>query len=136
MSPPSDELLRRVLDHETVAVVGCSSTPGKTAYDIPLYLHQVGYEIRPVNPRVDEIFGLTAYDTVAEVPEGVEVVQVFRPEFEVIDIVEAALARGDVQAIWLQQGIRSYAAELRAADAGVDFVEDRCMGVEHRRLVG
>ena len=136
MSTPPDEELRTILAYDTVAVVGCSSTPGKTSHDIPLYLHQVGYEIHPVNPGTDEIFGRTAYDTVGDVPEGIDVVQVFRPEFEVIDIVEAALERGDVKAIWLQQGIRSYAAALRAEDAGVAFVEDRCMGVEHRRLVG
>jgi predicted CoA-binding protein len=119
MSSPVDERLREIL-----------------AYDIPLYLHQVGYDVHPVNPTANEIFGLPAYDTVGDVPERVDVVQVFRPEFEVVGIVEAALERGDVKAIWLQQGIRSYAAELRAEEADVAFVEDRCIGAEHRRLVG
>ena len=79
-----DDGLDRILDHDTVAVVGCSTTPDKAAHDIPAYLQRHGYRIVPVNPFADEILDETAYDTLAEVPDSidVDVVNVFRPSEE------------------------------------------------------
>ncbi|WP_435182494.1 CoA-binding protein [Halobellus sp. EA9] len=135
-----DDGLRSVLDGETVAVVGCSTTAGKAAHDIPAYLQRHGYEVVPVNPFADEILGETAYDSLADVPESIEIdtVDVFRPSEETGDIVDAAIERhesvGDVSAVWLQLGITNDAAGERAAEAGLDFVQDKCMKVEHARL--
>jgi hypothetical protein len=132
--PATTEQIREILDAETVAVVGCSTTPGKAAHDVPKYLLDHGYEVIPVNPYADEVFGIEAYDSLAEVPEGVDVVDVFRPSEETGPIVDAAIERDDVTAIWLQLGIRNDAAGERAEAAGKLFVQDRCIKVEHAKL--
>ncbi|RQG89962.1 CoA-binding protein [Natrarchaeobius halalkaliphilus] len=135
MPVESDVELRDVLSHETIAVVGCSSTPGKAAHDVPLYLDERGYDVIPVNPFADEIFGRSVPDTLSDVDEGVEVVCVFRPSEEVGGIVDGSLEREDVEAIWMQQGIRDDEAAARAEDDGRTVVQNRCMKIEHRRLV-
>lgn len=132
-----DETLRSVLSMEDVAVVGCSTTPGKAAHDIPAYLQRHGYTIHPVNPFADSVLGVEAYDTLAAVPGGtVDVIDVFRPSDEVAGIVDAALERTDVRAIWTQLGIRDDEAAKKARDTGLTVVQDRCMKVEHGRLMG
>lgn len=127
--------LRRVLGHKRVAVVGASTSYEKAAHIVPAYLQRHGYELRPVNPNADEVFGERASDSLADVDEPVDIVQVFRPSEEVPGIVAAALARDDVKAIWLQQGIRHDEAARETEAAGVDFVQDRCMKVEHGQLI-
>jgi len=130
----SDDTMRRLLDTETIAVVGCSTTPGKAAHDIPRYLLDHGYDVIPVNPFADEIFGRAAYDSLTDVPNGVDVVDVFRPSDEVPGIVDDLLERDDTPGLWLQLGIRDDDAAARATDAGLAVVQDRCIKVEHQRL--
>ena len=132
--PETTEQIREILDYETVAVVGCSTTPGKAAHEIPRYLLDHGYEVIPVNPHADEVFGIEAYDSLEDVPEGVDIVDVFRPSEETGPIVDAAADREDVKAIWLQLGIRNDEAGERAEAAGKLFVQDRCIKVEHGKL--
>ncbi len=131
-----DDELRDVLELDTVAVVGCSSTPGKDAHEIPKYLRDHGYEVIPVNPFADEIFGREAADSLADVDEEIDIVDVFRPSEEVAEIVDAVLERDDVDVVWTQLGIRDDDAAKRAEDAGKRVVQDRCMKVEHGRLIG
>ncbi|WP_137289707.1 CoA-binding protein [Natronorubrum halophilum] len=135
MPVDSADDLKAVLDHETIAVVGCSSTPGKAAHDVPNYLLDQGYDVIPVNPFADEIFGKPVPDSLAEVDAEIDVVCIFRPSDEVGKIVDAALERDDVDVIWTQLGIRDDDAADRAENAGRTVVQDRCMRVEHRRLV-
>ena len=127
--------LREILGYDRIAVVGASTDYDKAAHIVPAYLQRHGYELTPVNPHADEVFGERASDSLAEVPGPIDVVQVFRPAEEVPTIVEQALAREDVRAIWLQQGIRNDAAAREAEAAGLAFVQDRCMKVEHGMLV-
>jgi len=135
--PVTDEAeLREILDGDRVAVVGCSTTPGKDAHEIPRYLLDQGYDVVPVNPFADEIFGREAYDSLADVPGDVDIVDVFRPSEEVPDIVDAALARDDDAVIWLQLGIHDAEAVARAETAGRRVVQDRCMKPTHSRLLG
>jgi len=134
MPVESDSELREILDHDPIAVVGCSSTPGKDAHDIPAYMRSRGYEIVPVNPYADEIFGRTVYDSLSAVDEAIELVDVFRPSEEVAGIVDEALERDDVKAIWTQLGIRDDEAAARAEQAGKQVVQNRCLKVEHGRL--
>jgi hypothetical protein len=140
MPVTDDHGLRELLRLRHVAVVGCSSTPGKDAHEIPAYLRRHGYDVIPVNPYADEIFGRRAYDALADVEGTVDLVDVFRPSEEVSDIVDRVVARrearGDVQAVWTQLGIRDDEAAARAEDAGLRVVQDRCMKVEHSRLLG
>jgi predicted CoA-binding protein len=131
----TDSELREVLGLDRVAVVGCSTTPGKDAHEIPKYLLEHGYDVVPVNPNAEAVLGERAYDSLAEVPGTVDVVDVFRPSDEVAGIVSAAVERGDVTVVWTQLGIRDEAATRRAEAAGIRVVQDRCMRTEHRRLV-
>jgi predicted CoA-binding protein len=135
MPVETDPEVREILDYKTVAVVGCSSTPGKDAHEIPKYLQAQGYDIIPVNPTADEVLGRPAYDSLSEVEEEIDIVDVFRPSPEVAGIVDEALARDDVEVIWLQLGIHDDEAVARAEAAGRRVVQDRCMKPEHQRLV-
>ena len=134
--PVDDEAtLREILERDRVAVVGCSNTPGKEAHEIPKYLLDQGYDVVPVNPFADEIFGLETYDSLADVPGEVDIVDVFRPSEEVSDIVDAALERDEDAVIWLQLGIHDDEAVARAEDAGRMVVQDRCMKPTHQQLM-
>lgn len=134
MPVTDDEELKGILALETVAVVGCSSTPGKDAHEIPRYLREHGYEVIPVNPNADEIFGREPYDSLEAVEATVDIVDVFRPSDEVAGIVDATLSRADDPVLWTQLGIRDPDATDRAESAGLRVVVDRCMKVEHQRL--
>jgi hypothetical protein len=134
MPAESDAELREILGMTRVAVVGCSTTPGKDAHEIPKYLLDHGYEVIPVNPTADEIFGREAYDSLSDVEEDVEIVNVFRPSDEVAGIVEEALGREDVTVVWTQLGIADAEAAERAEDAGLRVVQDKCIKVEHQKL--
>jgi len=135
--PVTDEAeLREILELDRVAVVGCSASPGKDAHEIPKYLLEQGYDVVPVNPFADEIFGREAYDSLADVPGEIDIVDVFRPSEEVSDIVDAALERDDDAVIWLQLGIHDDEAVERAEAAGRRVVQDRCMKPTHQQLMG
>lgn len=134
MPVEDDDELAEILEYDTVAVVGCSSTPGKDAHDVPKYLEDHGYTVIPINPFADEILGRKAYDSLTDVEEDVDIVDVFRPSEEVAKIVDEAIERGDVDVVWTQLGIEDEEAAARAEDAGLRVVMDRCIKVEHRRL--
>ncbi|WP_380676035.1 CoA-binding protein [Salinigranum sp. GCM10025319] len=127
--------LRRILGYNRVAVVGASTSYEKSAHIVPAYLQRHGYELRPVNPTADEIFGIQAYDSLADVIEPIDIVEIFRPSDEVPGIVEQALDRDDVKAIWMQPGIRNDDAVQKAEANGIEVVQDRCMKVEHGQLI-
>jgi predicted CoA-binding protein len=135
MPVDSDEELGEILALDTVAVVGCSTTPGKDAHDVPRYLLDNGYDVVPVNPFAEEALGRTAYDSLSAVPDEVDIVNVFRPSEEVSGVVDEALDRTDAGVVWTQLGIRDEAAAARAEAAGKRVVQDRCIKVEHRRLL-
>ena len=129
-----EDAIRAIFDRDPFAVIGCSSTPGKAAHEVPRYLIEHGYEIIPINPTVSEIFERPAYDSLGEVEEPIAVVTVFRPSEEVAGIVDSILERNDVECLWLQLGIRDADAITRAEKSGISVVEDRCMKIEHDRL--
>ena len=133
--PIKDGELREILSLDTVAVVGCSRTPGKAAHNIPRYMLGQGYDVIPVNPAADEILDRKAYDALSAVPPGVDIVDVFRPSLEVAGIVDEALDREDASVIWTQLGIRDDDAAARAEAAGKRVVQDRCLKIEHQRLM-
>jgi len=140
MPTTDDDGLDRLLDAETIAVVGCSTTPGKAAHDVPAYLQRRGYRVIPVNPFADEVLGETAYDALGDVPESVDLVNVFRPSGEVPEVLDAVrerhAKRDDAGAAWLQLGISHDEAAAAAEADGIEIVQDRCLKVEHRRLRG
>ena len=117
-----------------IAVVGASRDPAKPSHSVPLQMLRYGWRIIPVNPFVDEIFGQRAYPTLADVPEPVDLVNVFRPAEDAVEVVRQAVAIG-APAVWLQSGIVSAEARRIATQAGVDYVEDHCLAVE-RAMAG
>ncbi len=112
----------------TIAVVGASRDPLKAGGSVPAGLQKRGFRIIPINPYADVLFGEHVYRSLAEVPERVDVVDVFRPAREAPDIARQAVAIG-AKALWLQLDIRSDEARRIAESAGVDFVEDECTAV-------
>ncbi|MEZ3114759.1 CoA-binding protein [Halobaculum sp. MBLA0147] len=139
MPVTDDDGLRELVRAESIAVVGCSTTPGKAAHDVPAYLAERGYTIHPVNPYADEVLGRDAVDSLADVHADVDLVNVFRPSEEVSGIVDEVLdrldRRGDVWGLWLQLGVADDAALGRAEAKGLLTTQDRCLKVEHGRLV-
>ncbi|MDZ7730089.1 MAG: CoA-binding protein [Natrialbaceae archaeon] len=135
MPVSSDDRLREILSLETVAVVGCSSTPGKDAHEIPRYLLDQGYDVIPVNPTTEEVLGRPAFDSLADVEADIDIVDVFRPSAEVAGIADQVLERSDVEVLWLQLGIHDDEAVARLEESGRDVVQDRRMKPEHQRLL-
>lgn len=124
---------RTVLEQATtVAVVGMSTDPGKAAHGVPLSLRRAGFRIIPVRPGVDEVAGERAYDSLRDIPDHVDVVEVFRPAEEAPDIAREAVEIG-ADAVWLQLGLTSQEARRVAEEAGLAYVEDRCMHQEQMR---
>ena len=123
--------------YRTVAVVGLSSNPDKASYQVANYLQSVGYRIIPVNPFVDEVLGEKSYKSLLDVPETIEVVDIFRPAEAVPAIVEEAIQLknrvGSPKVVWMQLGIVNEEAARRAKEAGFTVVMDRCMMREHKR---
>ena len=123
-----------VLRHsKAIAVVGCSATPGKDAHEIPRFMLAHGYDIIPVNPTAPEIFGRRVFRSLAEIDRPVDLVDVFRPAAEAPEVARQAAAI-HAKGLWLQLGIKSDEARRIAQEAGMRYVEDRCLKVEHRRL--
>jgi predicted CoA-binding protein len=125
MTNPRDVLER----YSLIAVVGASRSPVKEANRIPRQMQEAGYRVIPVNPVADELFGEKVYRNLAEIPEAIEIVDVFRPAREAPDVVREAIAAG-AKAVWLQLGISSPEARRLAQEAGLDYVENRCIAVE------
>ncbi|QPC85153.1 CoA-binding protein [Phototrophicus methaneseepsis] len=117
----------------TIAVVGHSDNPGRTSYQIARYLRNAGYTVYPVNPTVREIDGQPSYASLADVPEPIDIVNVFRRSEYVADVVDEAIDVG-AKAIWTQLGVVDNAAGQRALEAGIDVAMNRCIKVEHARL--
>lgn len=115
----------------TIAVVGLSSDPSTPSNDVTAYMLAQGYRVIPVNPHEREVFGLPAYPDLASIPEPVEFVNVFRRPEACAQVARDAAAIG-AKVLWLQLGIRSEDARRIAAEAGMTYVEDRCVLIEHR----
>jgi len=130
----TDDVVEQILSsYDTITVVGASADTSKAANEVPAYMKDAGWRIIPVNPRADEIVGEPVYRTLADIPEQVGLVDVFRPSHDCAEIARQAVAVG-ATALWLQLGIVSAQAREIAESAGLLYVEDRCLIIEHRRL--
>jgi predicted CoA-binding protein len=126
-SDPIGDLLRKA---RTIAVVGLSNKPLRPSHGVALYMQQQGYRIIPVNPNIQSVLGEKAYPSLKDVPEKIDVVNIFRrPEF-VPEVVDQAIALG-VPAVWMQEGVVYEPAAARARQAGIFVVMDRCILKEH-----
>jgi hypothetical protein len=132
----TEQQIRDILEHaHTIAMVGASDKPDRDSYQVMEYLIANGYRVVPVNPIVEAIQGERSYATLAAIPVKVDVVDVFRRSDAVPPIVDEAIAIG-APVVWMQLGVVNEEAAQTARAAGVAVVMDRCMKVEHRRLIG
>lgn len=134
--PVDDDLAIRKLLKEarTIAVVGASEKPWRDSNRIASFLIRKGYEVYPVNPGYQTVLGLTCYPDLAALPGPVDIVDVFRRSEAVPEIVDAAVAT-NAKAVWLQLGVIHEAAALKAEQNGILVVMDRCILVDHQRLM-
>ncbi len=130
----SDEQIRDILSLKKVVVIGMSKHSSKAAHFVPKYLSDNGYDITPVNPTVEEILGKKCYDSVSEIDEEIEIVDIFRPSDQVLPFVQEAIKKKP-KVIWLQEGIHNSEAEELARKEGIKVVYNRCMLAEHKRLL-
>ena len=129
------DTLRRILARDrTIAVVGLSADPWRPSHDVAQVMQRHGYRIVPVNPRLTEALGEQAYARLEDIPFPIEMVNVFRREEDMPDIARSAVAIG-ARTLWQQLGLRSTEADRIATTAGLDSVWDRCLKVEHARLM-
>ncbi len=130
----ADPILEILKKYKTIAVVGLSSNPARPSYGVTEYMQRAGYRIIPVNPNETEVLGEKSYARLEDVPEKIEIVDVFRRAEDVPPVVESAIRVG-AKVVWMQLGIENAVAAERARAAGLIVVEDACILVEHRRRV-
>ena len=127
------ETIKRILDEcRTIAVVGLSSKSTRPSHGVAAYMQRHGYRVIPVNPNEREVLGEKAYASLRKVPEGIDLVDVFRRSEEAGAAVDEAIAIG-AKAVWLQEGVIDHDAAQRAVDAGLLVAMDRCWLKEHAR---
>ena len=132
---PSDQQIKDLLrGAHTIAVVGLSSSRLRASYGVAQYMQSAGYRIIPVNPNEQQVLGEKAYPRLEDVPEKIDVVDVFRRSEFVPAVVDSAIRIG-ARAIWMQEGVADEAAAQRARAAGLFVVMDTCILKEHRRLL-
>jgi predicted CoA-binding protein len=132
-APPSaDPILDILKSYKSIAVVGLSSNPMRPSYEVSEYMQSAGYRIIPVNPNEKEVLGEKSYARLEDVPEKIEIVDVFRRAEDVPPVVESAIRVG-AKVVWMQLGIENAEAAEKARGAGLVVVEDACIFVEHRR---
>jgi len=129
----TDEEIKQIFSLKNVAVIGMSKHQEKAAHYVPKYLSQNGYNIMPVNPTADEILHKKCYSSVEDIPEPIDIVDVFRPSDQVLPVVKEAIKKKP-KVIWLQEGIHNVEAEELARKEGIQVVFNRCMLAEHQRL--
>jgi uncharacterized protein len=131
-----DDLIAELLrSAKTIAVVGLSDSPFRPSYDVSAYMQRQGYRIIPVNPQVEEVLGETSYARLRDVPEPIDIANIFRRSEFVPEIVDEAIAL-KVPAIWMQEGVIHEDAAAKARAAGILVVMDRCILKEHAALTG
>jgi hypothetical protein len=119
-----------MINGKRIAVVGLSNNPMRAAWRVASYLKSAGKEIIPVNPNFTEVMGLTCYPRISAIPGPVDVVDVFRRPEYCADVARDAIDAG-AKGIWLQSGITNSEARRLAEEAGIYYVEDHCLMVEH-----
>jgi predicted CoA-binding protein len=128
----ADQISELLKNAKTIAVVGLSENPMRAAYGVSAYMQSQGYRIIPVNPEADVVLGEKAYKSLNDIPDGVDIVDIFRRSEFVGPIVDEALQKG-VKAIWMQETVVNEEAAQKARDKGVFVVMDRCILKEHHK---
>ncbi|MGH9741596.1 MAG: CoA-binding protein [Candidatus Acidiferrum sp.] len=135
MDAGADPILEILRKYKTIAVVGLSSNPARPSHEVSKYMQSAGYKIIPVNPNETEVLGEKSYARLEDVPEEIEIVDIFRRTEDVPPVVDGAVKIG-AKVVWMQLGIENAEAAERARAAGLIVVEDACVLVEHRKRRG
>ena len=130
----TDTELKQIYRLRNIAVVGMSKNVEKPSNFVPKYLLEHGYNIYPVNPTTQEIMGKKSYPSVAEIPDKIDIVDIFRKAEDVPAVVTDAIKKPGIKVIWMQEGIYNDEAEANAKASGMEVVFNRCMMAEHERL--
>lgn len=130
----SDSELKEFFALKNIAVVGMSRHSEKAAHFVPKYLIKHGYNVVPVNPSAAEILGRKVFHAVSNIPNDIDVVDIFRPSDDVLPVVVDSIKKQGIKLIWMQEGIYSEQAEKLARAEGIRVVYNRCMMAEHMRL--
>jgi uncharacterized protein len=131
----SFDRLRILRSNRTIAMVGLSGNPYRPSHFAAIYMLSEGYNVIPVNPREREILGRRCYPSLRDIPEPVEIVDIFRDPSAVPPIVEEAIEVG-AKVVWMQLGVINLDAARRAREAGLEVVMDACVKIEHARFFG
>jgi uncharacterized protein len=129
------ERLQIIQNFESVALVGVSANPIRSSNFVASYLVRTPFRTYPVNPAYDEVLGIKTYDTLHDLPEVPDIVDVFRRHEAIPEVVDQAIEVG-AKVVWLQLGLRHEEAAQKAVDAGLLVVQDRCLKIEHARFSG
>ena len=132
----SDSQIKEFYQLKNIAVVGVSKNDEKPSHQVPKYLIEHGYNIIPVNPTLTEVLGRKAYPSITDIPDKIDIVDVFRRSEDIPAVLDDALKRkkDEIKVFWMQSGIYNQEAERKAKENGIDVVYNRCMMEEHRRL--
>ena len=130
----SDQEIKEIYKLKNIAIVGMSPSEGKPSHYVPKYLIEKGYNVIPVNPNYSEIQKKKSYGKVSEIPDTIEIVDIFRRSEDVLQVINESIDKQGIKVIWMQKGIHNKEAEKIATDKGIKVVYNRCMFEEHKRL--
>jgi uncharacterized protein len=134
-NPDRAELKQILLDTNTIAVVGISNKENRPSNRVSLYMQEQGYQIIPVNPVIDEVFGIKAFDSISNLSEQPDLVCIFRKSEEALAVVEQAIKLG-CKVVWMQDHVVNQLAAQKALSAGIKVVMNDCMLRQHMNLIG
>lgn len=130
----SDQEIKEIYKLKNIAIVGMSPSEGKPSHYVPKYLIEKGYNVIPVNPNYSEIQKKKSYGKVSEIPDIIEIVDIFRRSEDVLQVINESIDKQGIKVVWMQKGIHNEEAEKIATDKGIKVVYNRCMLEEHKRL--
>ncbi|MDZ7817112.1 MAG: CoA-binding protein [Aliarcobacter sp.] len=130
----SEEIIEIFKNTKTIAIAGLSPDASKASNMVAVYLQNAGFKIVPVYPKEDTILGEKVYRTISEIPFKVDMVDIFRKPDAIAEIINEAIARGDVDTVWTQLGLVNNEAAAIAKEAGLKVVQNKCTKIEHRNL--
>lgn len=126
-------------NYKYIAVYGMSTDLSKPAHGVPGYMLKQGYNIIPIHPTADSILKQKAYTSIMDIPDNIDILNIFRPADEAEGIVKEAIerknAKGDIKLIWLQLGLKNEKAKKLAEENGIQYIEDQCIYIKHKKVL-
>lgn len=126
-------------NYKTIAVYGMSTDIMKAAHSVPGYMIKKGYTVIPIHPKAETILKQKVYKNLVDIPESIDILNIFRPQEEALGIVQEAVerkrAKGDIKLIWLQLGLKNEEARKLAKENNIEYIEDKCIYQEHKKYL-